>query len=65
MIIIPIAPVTLELIEELNNGVRPIVTQKESFFIWNGKDGIPEIIYREALEARDEWCTIVKILAKN
>ena len=44
MYIIPINKATLDLIEVLNNGIRPEVENDPTFFIWKGKDGIPEIV---------------------
>ena len=67
MHIIPIAPATLDILEVLNNGVRPVLEHEETFFVYKGKDEPPAIIDRQTLELsfEDEWMTVVKICYKG
>jgi len=44
MHIIPIIPGLLDIIEVLNNGVRPKIEYGETYFVWYGKDKPSEII---------------------
>lgn len=66
--IIPIVPATLDIIEVLNNGVRPQVEDEETFYVYKGKDEITKIITLAELQSSpeyDEWMTIVKIAYKS
>lgn len=44
MNLIPIIDETLEMLEELNNGVRPEKQDEETWFVYKGKNEVPEII---------------------
>jgi hypothetical protein len=66
MHIIPIVPATLDIIEVLNDGVRPEVEQEETFFVYNGKDEPSEIVTFDKLdETAPEWMTQVKIMYRG
>ena len=66
MHIIPIVPATLDIIEVLNNGVRPPVEGGETFFIYNGKDKPADIVtFDELGECAPEWMTQVKIMYRG
>jgi hypothetical protein len=61
--IIPIGPATLDIIEVLNDGVRPEVESEETFFVYNGKGKPADIVtFDELGECSPEWMTAVKIL---
>lgn len=62
MNIIPIGPPTLDIIEVLNNGVRPKEEETITFFIYH-TDKPAEIINHEELERRyTDYGAIVKIM---
>lgn len=44
LVIIPVNAITLDFIEELNDGVRPDLEEKDTFFIYRGKDEHAEIL---------------------
>lgn len=67
MYIIPITPDTLELIEVLNNGVRPELEDQETHYVFKGKDEYAEILTRAEVDAMPEgyrW-NAVQILTKH
>ncbi len=65
MNIIPIFPSTLDLIEKLNNGVRPeLEDDKQTFYVYRGEDTPASIISEEELDSDEypEFMTAVKVL---
>lgn len=54
MNIIPVAPSTLDLIQTLNDGVRPTLEDEPTFFVFRGQDGPSSIITKEELDG-DEY----------
>ena len=65
MNVIPIVPATLDIIEELNGGVRPELEDQETFFVYKGKNEHAEIIHRDGFEKLPDYWTIVKVLYRN
>lgn len=66
MNIIPITPATLDIIEVLNGGVRPVLEDEETFFIFNGKDDPADILTEDGLgEIAPEWMLEIKILYRG
>jgi hypothetical protein len=67
--IIPICEATLDLIEVLNDGVRPqpeLDEEPETFYIYKGKDEHADIITRDQLEAMPQrWIPVIKIMYVN
>ena len=63
MYIIPINTNTLDLIEELNNGVRPEIEKHKTFFVWDQNEPA-DIWTEEQVTAHDgSWlCAPVKML---
>lgn len=62
--IIPIVPATIDLITKLNDGARPELEDKETFYVYRGEDEHAKIIDRAQLEKVGEypdWMTIVRI----
>lgn len=47
MYVIPIASDSLDLIEVLNNGIRPEIEAEQTFFVYFGPNQIPQIINAE------------------
>jgi len=45
--IIPITNATLDLVEELNNGIRPAREYEDTVFDYAGKDSTADIIFAE------------------
>jgi hypothetical protein len=65
--LIGIDPYTLDLIEALNNGVRPEIEEIPAYFLYKGKDEIPEILTEKQLvETIDlnDWRTTF-VVVKN
>lgn len=62
MYMIPVTPVTLDLIQALNDGVRPEFQEYATFLLWGDPDKKPQIVSRDeaALESR-ELMVIVQI----
>jgi hypothetical protein len=60
--IIPIMEETLDMIEPLNNGVRPVVEAEATAFIYNGRNGVPEIVPLESLEDVHQHWDAISIL---
>jgi hypothetical protein len=55
MYAIAITEATLDLIEELNNGVRPKIQKELTFFVWK-KDEPAEIVTKKDLKGiSDQW----------
>jgi hypothetical protein len=50
VIVIPIVPATLDLVEVLNDGLRPKVEAEETFFIFRGKNRPGSINTLEQIE---------------
>jgi hypothetical protein len=66
MNIIPVTPATLDIIEVLNGGVRPVIEDEETFFIFNGKDEHADIVTSDALgEIAPEWMAKIVILYRG
>jgi len=66
MNIIPIHPATLDIIEVLNDGVRPSLdTVEDTFFVYKGPDEHAEIVTTADLQKypEEEW-TVIKVLHK-
>lgn len=61
MNVIPITPATLDIIEVLNDGVRPALETKETFFVYRGADAHSNIITISELNELPEYMTLVKI----
>lgn len=65
MNIIPITPATIEIIEVLNDGVRPPI-EPETVFVFNGKGQPGDIVHEDDLgEIAPEWMAVVKILYRG
>lgn len=66
MLIIPIAPVTIDLITKLNDGVQPAFEDEPTFYVYRGEGESSEIISNEAMrEWTDEYMTLMRIQHKN
>lgn len=66
MYIIPVTPATLDIIEALNNGVRPALEGEDTVFIFNGKNEPADIVNADTLgEIAPEWMTKITILYRG
>jgi hypothetical protein len=55
MNIIPVIDATLDIIEKLNDGVRPIVEVPETYYVYRGENELSEIISSHEFETRPEF----------
>jgi hypothetical protein len=55
MNIIPVIDATLDIIEKLNDGVRPIVEVPETYFVYRGENDHSEIISSAEFETKPEY----------
>lgn len=64
MNIIPITPATIDLIEKLNDGVRPDLNdESNAYYVYRGEDEHATIISQEELESDEypEYMTTITI----
>jgi hypothetical protein len=65
MNIIPVIPATLDIIEKLNEGIRPELPEEEIFYVYNGVGKPAKFISAKELKTSSEYpeyMAIVKIL---
>jgi len=56
MHIIPITPATLDILEKMNDGVRPeLEIHEETFYVYRGEAETAKIITRSELEQSPEY----------
>lgn len=69
LVLIPITPVTLDFIEELNGGVRPkLETEAATYFIYRGKDEHAEILNEsnaKSMTEKYEWGTTILMVVQD
>ncbi len=61
MYIIPVLSATLDLLQELNNGVRPVCESKLTYFVFK-PDAPAQIISDERLKSMSADCAIVALM---
>lgn len=67
-VLIPIVPATVDLIEQLNDGVRPEIEDGETFYVWRGDDKESKIVTRNEVLTSDEypeWMAVTQIFYRG
>lgn len=63
MNIIPICPQTLDIIEVLNDGVRPEIQEEDTFYIWSKTPGVKAgIMTKDEIADFRDWWSVIRLL---